>query len=395
MATLSLPDRRTARFAPYTLRGAPIVLPPKGAAPTFNRVAYAAAHVVADPLADIDPWLDAAVDWDATIAFRQLPVGPRPRRRRGDGHRAARHGPRLADGARADPPLARRGARRARRADRLRRRHRPSRRPTRDVTIDDVIRAYEEQIEAIEGAGRPHHPDGEPRARRASRKSPDDYARVYDRILSQVQAAGDPPLARRDVRPGARRLLGHRRPRWRRWRPASAIIARHAAKVDGIKISLLDKEKEIAMRRRLPAGVRMYTGDDFNYAELIAGDEQGHSRRAARHLRRDRAGRVARRWRALGRGRPRALPRHPRADRAAVAPHLRGADALLQDRRRVPGLAQRPPGPLHDGRRPAERALARCISPSCSASPTGRPAARPRAGGGAHAARCSPCTASR
>ncbi|WP_407810924.1 DUF993 family protein, partial [Staphylococcus aureus] len=56
-----------------------------------------------------------------------------------------------------------------------------------------------------------------------------------------------------------------------------AMIEENADKIDGIKISLLSKEKEIAMRRRLPAGVRMYTGDDFNYAELIAGDEQGHS----------------------------------------------------------------------------------------------------------------------
>ena len=55
------------------------------------------------------------------------------------------------------------------------------------------------------------------------------------------------------------------------------IITEHAAKVDGVKVSLLSKEKEIAMRRRLPAGVRMYTGDDFNYAELIAGDEEGYS----------------------------------------------------------------------------------------------------------------------
>ena len=68
------------------------------------------------------------------------------------------------------------------------------------------------------------------------------------------------------------------------------VIADHAAKVDGVKISLLDKDKEIAMRRRLPQGVRMYTGDDFNYAELIAGDAQGYLRRAARHFRRDRAG---------------------------------------------------------------------------------------------------------
>jgi hypothetical protein len=56
------------------------------------------------------------------------------------------------------------------------------------------------------------------------------------------------------------------------------VINRHAAKVDGVKISLLDKDKEIVMRRRLAPGVRMYTGDDFNYAELIAGDDaQGHS----------------------------------------------------------------------------------------------------------------------
>ena len=58
---------------------------------------------------------------------------------------------------------------------------------------------------------------------------------------------------------------------------ALGIIAAHPDKVDGIKISLLDKDKEIAMRRRLPPGVRMYTGDDFNYAELIAGDGFGAS----------------------------------------------------------------------------------------------------------------------
>jgi hypothetical protein len=64
---------------------------------------------------------------------------------------------------------------------------------------------------------------------------------------------------------------------YRAMETALAVIAAHAAQVDGVKVSLLDKEKEIAMRRRLPAGVRMYTGDDFNYPELIAGDAQGHS----------------------------------------------------------------------------------------------------------------------
>jgi hypothetical protein len=58
---------------------------------------------------------------------------------------------------------------------------------------------------------------------------------------------------------------------------ALAVIHANAAKVDGVKISLLDDQKEIRMRRRLPKGVRMYTGDDFNYAELIAGDEHGYS----------------------------------------------------------------------------------------------------------------------
>jgi hypothetical protein len=55
------------------------------------------------------------------------------------------------------------------------------------------------------------------------------------------------------------------------------IIGGNHAKIDGIKISLLDAELEISMRRRLPAGVRMYTGDDFNYDRLILGDQQGHS----------------------------------------------------------------------------------------------------------------------
>src|SRR5882757_5063607 len=68
MATISLPTKNRA-FAPYTT-GEPIVLPKKGAAPKLNRVAFAAAHVVADPLTDIDPWLDTAIDWDKTIAFR-------------------------------------------------------------------------------------------------------------------------------------------------------------------------------------------------------------------------------------------------------------------------------------------------------------------------------------
>ena len=125
----------------------------------------------------------------------------------------------------------------------------------------------------------------------------------------------------------------------------------------------------------------MYTGDDFNYAELIAGDAARPlatrcSASSTRSRRRRRAALVGAR-----RGRPRALPRDPRADGAAVAPHLPGADALLQDRRRLPGLAERPPVALHDGRRAAERALARASrrrvpprrrAPGCSRDPDSR-----------------------
>jgi hypothetical protein len=140
-------------------------------------------------------------------------------------------------------------------------------------TVDEVIAAYEEQMAAIEKLG------GKlivmaSRALARVAKGPADYERVYDRILRQAKQPVilhwlgdmfDPALAgywgTRDVGAAMDTALG--------------IIAANPAKVDGIKISLLDKDKEIAMRRRLPSGVRMYTGDDFNYAELIAGDGFG------------------------------------------------------------------------------------------------------------------------
>ena len=272
MATISLPtaDRR---LAPYTT-GEPVVLPKKGTLPAFNRIAYAATHVVADPLADIDPWLDAAIDWDKTIAFRHYLwdlglgvaeamdtaqrgmgldwAGARELIRRALEAAKSRPGVRIGCGVGTDHLDA--GP---------------------NVTIDDVIRAYEEQIEAIEAM------DGQlivmaSRALARVAKGPDDYAKVYGRILSQVKQPVilhwlgemfDPALAgywgAADHMAAMDTCLG--------------IVSDHAAKVDGLKISLLSKEKEIAMRRRLPEGVRMYTGDDFNYAELIAGDEDGYS----------------------------------------------------------------------------------------------------------------------
>jgi hypothetical protein len=142
-------------------------------------------------------------------------------------------------------------------------------------STDDVIRAYEEQIAAIETfGGRIILMASRALARVAT--SGDDYRKVYGRVLSQVK---EPVIIHwlGDMFDPA--LSGY-------WGPkdldkamdiAVEIINAHASKVDGVKISLLDKDKEIAMRRRLAKGVRMYTGDDFNYAELIAGDAQGYS----------------------------------------------------------------------------------------------------------------------
>jgi len=142
-------------------------------------------------------------------------------------------------------------------------------------TVDDVIRGYEEQMGAIEALG------GRlivmaSRALARIARSPADYERVYDRVLRQAK---QPVILHwlGDMFDPA--LQGY----WgdadtdRAMDTALAVIAANADKVDGIKISLLDKDKEIAMRRRLPPGVRMYTGDDFNYAELIAGDGVGAS----------------------------------------------------------------------------------------------------------------------
>lgn len=267
--TLTLPST-SGSLAPYALRGTVPVKPAAGV--KFNRIAYSAAHVVADPLAAVDPWLQAAVDWDATIAYRRhlfsLGLGvaeAMDTAQRGmglDWPTSLELIRRSLDAAKDVPgALVASGCG----TDHLN---------LDDVkSVDDVIRGYEEQMAAIEALG------GKlivmaSRALARVAKSPADYERVYDRILSQARQPVvlhwlgemfDPALAgywgTKDVDAAMDTAIG--------------IIAAHPDKVDGIKISLLDKEKEIAMRRRLPPGVRMYTGDDFNYAELIAGDGFG------------------------------------------------------------------------------------------------------------------------
>jgi Protein of unknown function (DUF993) len=270
--TISLPTEHR-RLEPYTT-GEPIELPRKGDAPKFNRVAYAAAHVVADPLADNDPWLDAAIDWESTIAFRHylwdLGLGV------AEAMDTAQRGMGL------DWPGAKELIRRALQAARARSGALIScgvgtdhLQADHDVTLDDVVHAYEEQIEAIETlGGRVILMASRPLARAA--RGPEDYVKVYDRILTQVR---EPVILHWLGEMFDPQLAGY----WGASDHAAAmetclaIIGDHAVKVDGVKISLLSKQMEILMRRRLPAGVRMYTGDDFNYAELIAGDEEGYS----------------------------------------------------------------------------------------------------------------------
>jgi hypothetical protein len=240
----------------------------------FNRIAYAAAHVVSDPLAETDPWLKPAIDWDATIRFREylwdLGLGV------AEAMDTAQRGMGL------DWPDAQELIRRALEAAKAR----PGAQigcgagtdhlePGPDVTVDDVIRAYEEQIGFVEGLG------GRvilmaSRALAAAAKGPDDYARVYDRVLSDVREPVIIHWLGEMFDPALAGYWGHA-DHLAAMEVALDVIADHAAKIDGIKVSLLSKEKEIAMRRRLPGAVRMYTGDDFNYAELIVGDEDGYS----------------------------------------------------------------------------------------------------------------------
>ena len=270
MPTLDLatPDGKLTPFTTSPPREFPRATPP------FPRVALAAAHVVADPLAEQDPWLDAKVDWDRTIAFRRhlwsLGLGvaeamDTAQRGMGLDWAAAQQLIRLSLEAAKDVP----GAAIASGAgtDHLT--------PGPDVGVDEVIRAYEEQCAAVEAMG------GRiilmaSRALAKAARGPADYERVYARVLGQVRQPVIIHWLGEMFDPALEGYWGEH-DHMKAMEVALDVIHAHADKVDGVKISLLDDRKEIAMRRRLPAGVRMYTGDDFNYAELIAGDEQGHS----------------------------------------------------------------------------------------------------------------------
>jgi len=243
--------------------------PPPG--PPRSRVCFAAAHVVADPLAPGDPDGPARLDWEATLAYR--------RHLWAHGFRVAEAMDTAQRGMGLDWPvtqeLIRRSVAEAQATgggiaagagtDHL----------LPGASLDAVIGAYEEQCAFVEGTGAQVILMAS-RALAAAATGPDDYARVYAHVLGGLERPAilhwlgpmfDPALA------------GY-------WGDAGfdaagdtmlAVIAADAAKVDGVKVSLLDAEREIALRRRLPESVKLYTGDDFNYPALIAGDDHGHS----------------------------------------------------------------------------------------------------------------------
>ncbi len=256
---------------PYEPRTTPLDLTP-GRAPLASRTVFSAAHVVADPYADISPDSPAAVDWDATLAFRRhlwshgLGVA--------EAMDTAQRGMGLDWAGAAE--LIRRSAAEARSVggaiacgvgtDQL---------PPGPASLADVLSAYEEQLALVEGSGAQAILMAS-RALAAAANSPQDYLETYAHLLRQATE----PVVLHWLGPMFDPALdGY-------WGSADLdaatdtflqVIAEHPDKVDGIKISLLDAEREIDVRRRLPGGVRCYTGDDFNYPELIAGDDRGFS----------------------------------------------------------------------------------------------------------------------
>ncbi len=267
--TLRLPAASGA-LETYTLLGSPVT--PTRTGPARSRTAYAAAHVVADPLGGNGPGRPARLDWDATLAFRHhlwdLGLGV------ADAMDTAQRGMGL-DWAATAELIRRSAAEAATRGAALVCGVGTDQLEVGQATLESVIKAYGEQLEVVQGAGATPVIMAS-RALAAIAGGPEDYAKVYGRLLAEVDrpvvlhwlgAVFDPALD------------GY----WGHADPADAIegvaalIADHAEKVDGIKVSLLDASLEVRLRSLLPAGVRLYTGDDFNYPDLILGDGDGHS----------------------------------------------------------------------------------------------------------------------
>ena len=236
-----------------------------------SRVAFAAAHVVADPRGENVPGAPAVVDWESTLAFRRglfdyglgvaeamdtaqrnmgldWPTAQELIRRSAEQARSA--GARIASGAGTD--------------------HLSS-----ATTLDQVTNGYLEQVAFVESTGSQVIVMAS-RHLAALARDADDYRAVYDAILAQVS---EPVVLHWLGEAFDPQLVGY----WGSADVATAtdtfvdLVTVHAAKIDGVKVSLLSAEHETSLRARLPEGVRMYTGDDFNYPELIRGDGDRHS----------------------------------------------------------------------------------------------------------------------
>jgi hypothetical protein len=266
---LPQPDGSRRPFVPSDVTRWPLT--PQ--APARSRVAYAAAHVVADPLAARDPVAGGGIDWEATLAFRRhlwslgLAIA--------DAMDTAQRGMGLA--AADARELMRRCAAEAHACggvvafgaatDDLD--------PAGDHDLAAIERAYAAQCEFIEAQGCAAIVMAS-RALARTARGADDYERVYATTLGALSRPAilhwlgpmfDPQLAgywgSADLDAATETFV--------------AIVRANVAKVEGVKISLLDAQREIALRRALPPSVRVYTGDDFNYPELIAGDGAHHS----------------------------------------------------------------------------------------------------------------------
>ncbi|MEU3156918.1 dihydrodipicolinate synthase family protein [Streptomyces griseoincarnatus] len=267
--TLHLPDAHGTLRA-YEPRTEPLALTP--GAPLTSRTVFSAAHVVADPYADTTPDSPAAVDWDATLAFRRhlwahgLGVA--------EAMDTAQRGMGLDWAGAAE--LIRRSAAEAKAAggriacgvgtDQL---------TGGPATLAEIRAAYEEQLAVVEESGAQAILMAS-RALAATAQGPADYLEVYGHLLRQ---AAEPVILHWLGPMFDPALEGY-------WGSSGLdaatdtfldVIAAHPDKVDGVKVSLLDARREVDLRRRLPKGVRCYTGDDFNYPGLVAGDDQGFS----------------------------------------------------------------------------------------------------------------------